>query len=79
MGDGREKDTSENWEGGRDRREEKKGGKRELEEVGTIRIGTRKEEVVKRNTIVTRTRAAEEEKEEPTRRVVAVEERTRIS
>ena len=50
----------------------------ELEEVGTIRIGTRKEEAVKRSTIVTRTRAAEEEKEETTRRV-AVVERTRIS
>ena len=79
MRDGREKDTRENWDGGRDRRKEKKGGKRELEEVGTIRIGTRKGEAVKRSTIVTRTRAAEEEKEETTRRVVVVVERTRIS
>ena len=47
--------------------------------MGTIRIGTRKEEAVKRSTIVIRIRAAEEEKEETTRRVVAVVERTRIS
>ena len=79
MRDGREKGTNENWEGGGDKREEKKRGKRELEEVEAIRIGTKKEEAVKRSTIVTRTRAAEEEKEETTRRVVAVEERTRIS
>ena len=77
MRDGRERDISENWDVGRDRREEIKGGKRELGEVGTIRIRTRKGEAVKRSTIVTRTRAAEEEKEETTRRVVV--ERTRIS
>ena len=79
MRDGREKDTRENWDGGRGRREEKKGGKRELGEVGTIRIETRKGEAVKRSTIVTRTRAAEEEKEETTRRVAVAVERTRIS